>query len=425
MSPHIENLFLNLAENLGHPALLIELAVLAGLALAAWAAMRALQRHSAALETEKPLLEPAEWPRLVAPGLLLLLLPVARAVLGAWQSVHLLNLVLPLVGAYVAVHAGLHLLQRVYKPGRTLKRLQRLVSWLVLAVLMLHLTGYLDTVIAALDSLGFTLGRQHVSLYTATVGLLTLGLFVTVALWLSKELDTRLVSIMPDNANLRLALAKMARGLLLLVAILIALPLVGIDITVLSVFGGALGVGLGLGLQKIAANYVSGYTLLLDQAIRIGDIVTVGEHSGEITEIATRYTVIRSLDGCEAIVPNDTLITQAVVNHTLANRDNRILLPIQVAYDSDLKVARQIMLDVLAQVGGSLTEPPPRVDLTRFADSGIDLTLVFWIDHPEAGELKLRSDLNWAIWEGFQAAGIEIPYPQRVVHLAKVTPAAE
>jgi len=223
---------------------------------------------------------------------------------------------------------------------------------------------------------------------------------------------------MPGNANLRLAMAKMAQGLLILLAILVALPLVGIDITVLSVFGGALGVGLGLGLQKIAANYVSGFTLLLDQSIRIGDMVTVGPYFGEITRIATRYTVIRSLDGTETIIPNDTLITSAVVNHTLANRDNRIALPVQVAYGTELAVAKRALLEALAKAGSPLAEPPPQVQLASFGDNGINLDLVFWIDHPEASQRKLRSDINWAIWEGFQREGIEIPFPQRVVHLA-------
>lgn len=418
MSPHIENLLFNLAENLGNPALLIELALIAAAFVVAWLVMRWWRaRSEAAADVWHLQLPAAEWSRLILPGLLLPLLFFGRLLLRVWQDVHLLNLALPMVGAYFAVHGVMHLLQRVFKSSRTLLAVQRLVSWLILAGLLLHLTGYLDAVVAALDGIGFTIGKQRLSLYSLFVGLASLGALITLALWLSSVVESRLAHAMPDNANLRLALAKMSQGLLLLLAVLIALPLVGIDITVLSVFGGALGVGLGLGLQKIAANYVSGFTLLLDQAIRIGDMVTVGEHYGEITEIATRYTVIRSLDGCEAIIPNDTLITQAVVNHTLADRDNRILLPIQVAYGSDLKVARQVMLDALAQVGGSLSDPEPRVDLTAFGESGIDLTLVFWIDHPEAGELKLRSDLNWAIWEGFQGAGIEIPYPQRVVHL--------
>lgn len=416
----IENLLLNLADNLGNPPMLIELALLAGLATLAWLLRNALKQRISNLDEEKALfhLAPSEWNRLVIPGLMLPMILISRAVLGRWQEVHLLNLALPLLGSFFAIQMVLHLLRRVFKPGHTLLAIQRGVSWLVWGGMVLHITGYLGVVIAALDGVGFNLGKQHLSLYTLLVGLLTLAALITLALWLSKVLEGRLAVTMPDNANLRLALSKIANGLLLLLAILIALPLVGIDITVLSVFGGALGVGLGLGLQKIAANYVSGFTLLLDQSIRIGDMVTVADHYGEITEIATRYTVIRSLDGTESILPNDTLITSTVVNHTLADRENRIILPVQVAYGSDLQVAKRIMLEALAKVDGCLASPQPQVQLAGFGDNGINLELVFWIDHPEAGERKLRSDINWGIWEGFQREQIEIPFPQRVIHMA-------
>jgi small-conductance mechanosensitive channel len=417
---HIENLLLNLADNLGNPPMLIELSLLAALATLSWLLMNALRKRSEAISAEKQLihLSPSEWGRLVLTGLLLPMILVGRAVLGHWQDVHLFNLALPLLGSFFAIQAVLHGLRRVFKPGRTLLSLQRGVSWLVWGAMVLHITGYLGTVIAALDGIGFSVGKQHLSLYTVLVGLLSLAALITLALWLSKVVEGRLVTAMPDNINLRLAMSKMAHGLLLVVAILIALPLVGIDITVLSVFGGALGVGLGLGLQKIAANYVSGFTLLLEQSIRIGDMVTVGQYFGEITQIATRYTVIRSHDGTENIVPNDTLITSAVVNHTLANRDNRMMLQVQVAYGSDLDRVKRVLLEALDKVGGTLSEPKPQVQLTRFGDNGIDLDLVFWNDHPEAGMLKLRSDINWAIWEGLQREGIVIPYPQRVVHMA-------
>ncbi len=417
----IENLLLNLADNLGNPPMLLELAVLVALAALSWLLMNTLRKRADHVGAEKRLihLSPAEWGRLALPALLLPMILVGRAVLEHWQSVHLLNLALPLLGSYFAIQAVLHLLRRAFKPGRMLLSLQRAVSWLVLCGVALHVTGYLDAVIAALDGIGFHVGKQYLSLYTVLVGLLSLGALITLALWLTKVVEGRLAIAMPGNANLRLAITKMTQGLLILLAILIALPLVGIDITVLSVFGGALGVGLGLGLQKIAANYVSGFTLLLDQSIRIGDMVTVGPYFGEITRIATRYTVIRSLDGTETIIPNDTLITSAVVNHTLANRDNRIMLPVQVAYGTNLAAAKRALLEALAKVDGPLAEPEPQVHLSSFGDNGINLDLVFWIDHPEAGERRLRSDINWAIWERFQHEGIEIPFPQRVVHLAR------
>ncbi len=416
----IENLLLNLADNLGNRPMLLELGVLAALTALSWLLMNLLRKRADGARAENRLihLSPPEWSRLALPAGLLPMLLVGRAVLEHWQAVHLLNLALPLIGSFFAIQAVLHLLRRVFKPGRTLLSLQRGVSWLVMGGAVLHITGYLDAVIAALDGIGFHVGDQHLSLYTGLVGLLSLGALITLALWIAKVVESRLATAMPGNINLRMALAKMTRGLLILLAILIALPLVGIDITVLSVFGGALGVGLGLGLQKIAANYVSGFSLLLDQSIRIGDIVAVGQYHGEITRIATRYTVIRSLDGSENIIPNDTLITSAVVNHTLANRDNQLVLPVQVAYGTNLDAAKRVMLEALAKAGNSLREPPPQVQLSGFGDNGIHLDLVFWIDRPESSQRRLRSDINWAIWEGFQREEIEIPFPQRVVHLA-------
>ena len=422
MNHPIENLLLNFVHDLGSPSLLLEAGVLACLAAMSWLMLAALRRRANA--AGQLLLSAAEWWRLVLPGLLLPLLLVGRAVLGRSQNVDLFNLALPLLASFFAIQSALYLLRRVSKQGRAPLPLQYGISWLLWGIVALHISGHLKAVIAAMDGIGFNIGNQHLSLYSVLVGLFSLGALITLALWLSKLVEGRLLLAMPGNANLRLALSKMTRGLLLLVAVLIALPLVGIDITVLSVFGGALGVGLGLGLQKIAANYVSGFTLLLEQSIRIGDMVTVGTCYGEITQIAMRYTVIRCLDGSENIIPNDTLITSVVTNHTLANRDSQIRLTLQVAYDTNLAVARRLMLEALNQVGIALAEPAPQVQLSNFGDNGISLDLVFWINHPEAGDRKLRSDIHWGVWERFSREGIEIPYPQRVVRLAGTHPAA-
>ncbi|MBK9327182.1 MAG: mechanosensitive ion channel [Hydrogenophilales bacterium] len=215
-----------------------------------------------------------------------------------------------------------------------------------------------------------------------------------------------------------MAFSKLSRGLFIVLAILVALPLVGIDITVLSVFGGALGVGLGLGLQKIAANYVSGFTLLLDQSIRIGDMVQVDKHYGEVKEIATRYTVLRSLDGSESIIPNETMITNPVINKSLTDKDNQILLPVQVAYGSDLGRVRDLLLEIADGNDRVLETPVPQVRLQSFGENGINLELVVWIRDPEEGEANLRSQLNWSVWGTFQRERIEIPFPQRVIHVA-------
>jgi small-conductance mechanosensitive channel len=171
-----------------------------------------------------------------------------------------------------------------------------------------------------------------------------------------------------------------------------------------------------LGLQKVAANYVSGFTLLLDQSIRIGDMVEVNQHVGVVKEIATRYTVLRSLNGSESIIPNETMITMPVVNHTLSDKENQINLPIQVAYSSDLEMVRALLLDIADEHERVLKQPKPQIRLKNFGESGIDLEMVIWITDPEEGEFNLRSDINWKIWALFKRENVEIPYPHRVVY---------
>jgi small-conductance mechanosensitive channel len=218
-----------------------------------------------------------------------------------------------------------------------------------------------------------------------------------------------------------MALSKATRTVFLILAVLVALPAVGIDLTVLSVFGGALGVGIGFGLQKVASNYISGFIILLDRSVRIGDLVTVDNKYGEVSQINTRYTLLRSMDGTESIVPNETLITQTVVNHSLSKPSVRISLPVQVAYDADLEQAEALMLEAAHDQKRVVFDDPanlPRVFLKEFADNGILLELSVWIRDPGEGQNNLRSDINWAIWRRFKAAGVEIPFPQRVVHVA-------
>jgi small-conductance mechanosensitive channel len=221
------------------------------------------------------------------------------------------------------------------------------------------------------------------------------------------------------DASLRLALIKTVRTLLLILAVLFALPAVGIDLTVLSVFGGALGVGLGLGLQKIASNYVSGFIILLDRSIRPGDMITVGTSYGEVSQLNTRYTLLRSLDGTEIIIPNENLLTSTVINHSFTKRDVRIKLPIQISYESDVEHVREILKTIALDHPRVLkTEGyTPVVLLTEFAASGINLELGIWIDDPEDGQGNLRSELNLAIWQAFQREGISIPYPRSDIHL--------
>jgi small-conductance mechanosensitive channel len=412
-----ENLIAPIIANLGNTAMLIEVAVLATIGVFTWFGLSRLRQRSKEVGALRDHLAVSDWNRLILPIALLPSILIIRAVLGKWQNVHLFNLAVPLILAFIAIQGCFFILRRLLKPSRNLHLVERFVALLVWGVFALHLTGYLDEAVNALDAIGFNVGKQHLSLYTVLVGLLSLTATLMLALWLAHLVESRLIGALPLAPNLRLAFTKLTRGLFIILAVLIALPLVGIDITVLSVFGGALGVGLGLGLQKIAANYVSGFTLLLEQSIRIGDMVQVDKQYGEVKQIATRYTVLRGLDGSEHIIPNETMITTPVTNRSLTDKDNLIQLPIQVAYGTDLHKARDLLLEIATTNERVLASHPPQVRLHSFGDNGINLELVVWISDPEAGEPNLRSDLNWSIWGAFREANIEIPFPQRVVHL--------
>jgi len=205
------------------------------------------------------------------------------------------------------------------------------------------------------------------------------------------------------------------QALLLTIGLLFAMSVVGIDLTALSVLGGAIGVGLGFGLQKIAANYISGFVILAERSLRIGDMVKVDNFDGRITDIRTRYTVIRALNGREAIVPNEMLITQRVENSSLA--DPRVLLTttVQVAYGTDVRALQPLIAQAVAGVDRVLADPIPTVQLVEFAADGMNILVSFWILDPENGQGNVRSEVNLALLAVLDAQGVEIPYPQRVL----------
>jgi small-conductance mechanosensitive channel len=234
------------------------------------------------------------------------------------------------------------------------------------------------------------------------------------ALWISAAIESRLMRRESMDLSMRKIASNAIRSLLLFVGLLFALSAAGIDLTALGVLGGALGVGLGFGLQKLAANYVSGFVILAERSLRIGDMVKVDGFEGRVTDIKTRFTVIRSLAGREAIVPNEVLITQRVENSSLA--DPRVLLSttVQVEYECDVNAVMTALATAVGQVPRVLSDPGPSVQLSRFADSGLELSVFFWIADPENGSGGVRSDVNLAILRTLQGLGVDIPYPQQV-----------
>ena len=355
--------------------------------------------------------------RVAFPVLALLLVLLARPVAEAWISVGLFSLALPLLASWAVIRVVFYVL-RVSLVGATwLVPFERVFAFLVWGIVALHIIGLLPEVIAVIESVTFSAGKQKLNLWHVLQGLVAVLATVLAALWLSSAIEARLSRAVGLDSNLQMVLARLTKALLILLAVLIVLPQVGIDLTTLSIFGGALGVGLGFGLQKIASNYVSGFIILLDNSIRIGNTITVGADRGEVTRITTRYTVLRSLSGVEALVPNELLVGSVVQNESYSDPKVRIALSVQVAYDSDLERAMAIMAAAAVAQERVLADPAPAVLLREFVDSGIDLELSFWIADPQNGVGQLRSDINLAIWRDFKQAGISIPFPQREIRI--------
>lgn len=355
--------------------------------------------------------------RMLFPLFALIFVLLSIAVLKNWFEVDLLRLAVPLLGSLAVVRAAFYLLRQVFAPGSVLASFERTIAGVVWVVLAMHLFGILPQAVQLLDDIGFRFGRHNFSLWMVLTSLFWIGITLLVSLWLGRVLERRLLRAEHLDANLRVAFSRLITALLVVVGVLITLPLVGIDLTVLSFFGGALGVGLGIGLQKIASNYMSGFIILLERSVRHGDMVTADNFYGEVRAITARSVIVQSLDGREAIIPNEMFITQTVLNHSLLNRKVRLGLPVQISYASDLQKAMALMTAAACAHPRVLQDPAPATCLVRFADIGIDLELGVWITDPEAGQLNLRSDLNLVIWETFKREGIEIPYPQREVRL--------
>jgi small-conductance mechanosensitive channel len=355
--------------------------------------------------------------RLMFPLSTLVLVVIGKNVLRFWQKTPLLDVATTLLLAMALIRMAIYAMRHTFSPSAWLHASERWLSWLAWIGVAVYLTGLWPPLRETLDNISFTFGKQHISLLLVLQGTLSVVVTVVVSLWLGRLIETRLMRATSLQVNVRVMFSKLAQILLLLAALLIALPAVGIDLTVLSVFGGMLGVGIGFGLQKIAANYISGFIILMDRSVSIGDMVTIGTQTGKLTRMTARYVVVRSLDGLEAIIPNETIITSTVLNHSFTDRKVRIALPIQVAYATDLDATREIMVNIAKSNPRVLKDPEPGALIIRFADSGVDLELGVWVDDPEEGVAGLRSDLYAGIWRAFRQHNIEIPFPQREIRV--------
>ncbi len=422
----VGRLLLDLWHDLSDPQVLWQALVLGLCLTLAWLMVRSLRRyvsrrllgsavpHSRAGDAMRFGLDGLR--RILFPLLALLLVLAARPVLALWHHVNLLHLAVSLLGSLVVVRFMVYLMRSVLPQGNLLMAFERSASVMVWSALALHLTGLLPELIGFLDSIRLLLPGRRVTLWLVLQAVFWTVVTLLFALWVGAAVEARLMQAESLHSSSRVALSRLLRSLLVVMAVLLVLPLVGIDLTVLSVFGGALGVGLGFGLQKIASNYVSGFIILLDRSIRIGDVITADQFNGVVKNITSRYVVVKASDGREAIIPNETLITQTIQNHTHSDNLVRVTVQVQVGYDSDIEQALSVLVALAREHPRLLAEPAPAALVLRMADSGIDLELGAWLNDPQLGMQGIRSDLYRAIVKAFRAHGIDIPYPQRVVH---------
>lgn len=417
MNPEIRLIWQQLLSDFTSAAIVWQLAWVGCSLLLAWSInglLRAyVMRH--APETWKVGIDAIN--RVLFPLSTLILVYAGQLILSQWYQVNLLKLAATLLWAMAAIRLAVYALRFIFAPGAWVRTMENAIATTVWLMLALHLSGLLPEIILTLESVSFNIGKHPVTLLLVLQGVLTILLTLFLALWISRLIENRVMRSTHFNMNMRVVMSKVVRILLSFIAILLALSAVGLDITLLSVFGGALGVGIGFGLQKIASNYVSGFIILTDDSMQMGDVITVDNHYGVISDLRSRYMVLRKLDGTQVVIPNETFITNAVINHSFSDRKARVQMPLQVSYDSSLELAMQLIRDAANSQTRVLSDPAAEVQIKGFGENGIDLNLSIWIPDPEDGSATLQSAIYLDIWRAFQKHSISIPYPQREIRV--------
>ncbi len=423
MNGEMQFLWTELIEDLSNGSILWQLAVLASSLASAWLVSGLLRAYVMKHAQESWKVGIGGFNRVLFPLSSVTFVYIGKFALQHWQHISLLTLATKLLWAMAAIRLAVYGLRYIFNPDGWVRATEHIISRTIWVILALHLSGLWPDLVGFLEEFSFHIGKTQVNLWLIIQALLTVLLTLFVSLSLSRMLENRLMRADKVDINVRVVLTKLIRVALSLVAILAGLSAIGFDITLLSVFGGALGVGLGFGLQKIASNYVSGFIILLDDSMHIGDVVTVDGHYGVVNELRFRYMVLRKLDGTEVVIPHETLMTNAVINHSSTSRNSKVNMPIQVSYESDLEQAMTLIKGAADAHPRVLKDPPVDVQLKGFGESGIDLNLAFWISDPEEGSAILQSEIYLEIWRQFKLMGVVIPYPQREIRLLGDKPA--
>ena len=397
---------------------LLTLAVCA--ALAWWFSRLLIRKFSAPADGSQAIQLPLHIPidsfhRVLAPLMAVVLIALAVPLTGRWQSVGLLRTVLPLMLAFLLIRIVFFMLRKAFvkegRIGNALQTFEQSFAVIVWTGLALYLTGLWPELMLLLEETTLPIGRHRESLLVIIQALISVGVTVMIALWASAVLEQRLMKFDALHSSLRVVMARAGRALFLLVAVLISLSLVGIDLTVLSVFGGALGVGLGLGLQKLVSSYVSGVVILLERSLALGDIISVDKFRGEVVQINARCTILRGSDGSEAVIPNEMMVSSPVQNFSLSDKQVRLSSVLLVDYGTNIDEFAAQVRQALSGIERVLTDPGPEVLVKRLAQEGIELEVAFWIADPEKGSASVLSEANSCVLSKIRALQIRIPTP--------------
>ena len=330
-----------------------------------------------------------------------------------WRLLYFANSVLIiLIFARLAIIFARYIL----KPGPWLRPFENIFAGILVTGYLAFQFGILNQIQDRLHSINFVIADQNITMLLIVESILGIFIAILLAMTLARFIENRVMNIKSKSfrANQRIVVIKILKILLYIFAIVIVLSALGIDLSFLTIFGGAFGLGLAFGFQKVAANYISGFLLLSDESIRVGDMIDVSGSYGMVTAIKSRYTAIKRLDGIEVLIPNEQLLTSEITNLTFSNTTVKIPLDIQISYESSIDKAMEVILKVCRAEDRVIQDPEPNVYVKEFADSGINLHIACFVIDPNKGFLELKSDIYRSIFKEFKSNNIEIPYPHRV-----------
>ena len=392
------------------PLLLKELALLALALLLAWLISYQLSRFASQTSV---LFGRGVVDGVLFPMAALALAYVAQVVFLKHQTPLLFKLAIPVLLSLALIRLCARVLMAVFPVSPLAQLTERLISWLAWGLAVLWITDLLPMVANELEQIKLNFGKVRLDLRTLLEGVLSCGLVLVLSLWVSATIEQRLLARTVSDLSMRKVAANLLRAVLLLVGLLFALSAVGVDLTALSVLGGAFGVGLGLGLQKLAANYVSGFVVLVERSVRIGDYIKVDGLEGRVTDIKTRYTLLRDPSGRESIIPNEMLLTQRVDNLSLSDPQIAVNCSFTLGTEVDIGQVQALLCQAALQSERVLRDPEPQAFLSKVDAAGLEFTVVSWVSDPEAGYLKTRSQINTAVMLALRQAGIELPKTQQ------------